>query len=61
MVQVPAPSRPVPGNMVGAGLLPYVLVSKFDDWRTAITDDGIDELPFYRRQPSLTEGMVILP
>ena len=31
MVQVPAPSRPIPGSMVGAGLLAHILVSKFDD------------------------------
>lgn len=31
MVQVPAPSRPIPGSMASAGLLAYVLVSKFDD------------------------------
>ncbi len=37
MVQVPAPSRPIPGSMAGPGLLAYVLVSKFDD-----------HLPLYR-------------
>jgi transposase len=37
MAQVPAPSRPIPGSMAGAGLLAYVLVSKFDD-----------HLPLYR-------------
>jgi len=37
MVQVPAPSRPIPGSMAGAGLLAHVLVSKFDD-----------HLPLYR-------------
>ncbi|MGO4441615.1 IS66 family transposase [Rhizobium sp. RAF56] len=37
MVQVPAPSRPIPGSMAGAGLLSYILVSKFDD-----------HLPLYR-------------
>jgi transposase len=31
MVQVPAPSRPIPGSMAGPSLLAYVLVSKFDD------------------------------
>ena len=31
MVQEPAPSRPIPGSMAGAGLLAYILVSKFDD------------------------------
>ena len=33
MVQVPAPSRPIPGSMAGGSLLAYVLVSKFDDHR----------------------------
>lgn len=37
MVQVPAPSRPIPGSMAGPGLLAYILVSKFDD-----------HLPLYR-------------
>lgn len=37
MAQLPAPSRPIPGGMAGAGLLAYVLVSKFDD-----------HLPLYR-------------
>ncbi|MBY3544964.1 IS66 family transposase [Rhizobium laguerreae] len=37
MVQVAAPSRPIPGSMAGAGLLAYILVSKFDD-----------HLPLYR-------------
>ena len=37
MVQVPAPSRPIPDSMAGPGLLAYVLVSKFDD-----------HLPLYR-------------
>jgi transposase len=37
MVQEPAPSRPIPGSIAGAGLLAYVLVSKFDD-----------HLPLYR-------------
>ena len=37
MVQVPAPSRPIPGSMAGPGLLAYVLVSKF-----------ADHLPLYR-------------
>jgi transposase len=37
MVQVPAPSRPIPGSMAGATLLAYILVSKFDD-----------HLPLYR-------------
>jgi transposase len=37
MVQSPAPSRPIPGSMAGAGLLAYILVSKFDD-----------HLPLYR-------------
>lgn len=38
MVQMPAPSRPIPGSMAGAGLLAHVLVSKFDD-----------HLPLYRQ------------
>lgn len=38
MVQLSAPSRPVPGSMAGAGLLAYILVSKFDD-----------HLPLYRQ------------
>ena len=37
MVQEPAPSRPIPGSMAGAGLLAFILVSKFDD-----------HLPLYR-------------
>lgn len=37
MVQLLAPSRPIPGSMAGAGLLAYILVSKFDD-----------HLPLYR-------------
>jgi transposase len=37
MMQLPAPSRPIPGSMAGAGLLAYILVSKFDD-----------HLPLYR-------------
>jgi len=31
MVQMPAPSRPIPGSMAGPTLLAYVLTSKFDD------------------------------
>src|SRR5690606_37503573 len=38
MVQVPAPSRPIPGSMAGAGLLAHILVSTFDD-----------HLPLYRQ------------
>jgi transposase len=38
MVQVPAPSRPIPGSMAGASLLAYILVSKYDD-----------HLPLYRQ------------
>ncbi|CDX25009.1 hypothetical protein MPL3356_490055 [Mesorhizobium plurifarium] len=37
MVQLAAPSRPIPGSMAGSGLLAYILVSKFDD-----------HLPLYR-------------
>lgn len=39
MVQVPAPSRPIPGSMAGSSLLAYILVSKFDD-----------QLPLYHQQ-----------
>ncbi|GAA0326779.1 IS66 family transposase [Sphingomonas oligophenolica] len=42
MVQVLAPSRPIPGSMAGASLLAYVLVSKFDD-----------HLPLYRQHEIL--------
>ena len=35
MVQVPAPSRPIPGSMAGASLLAYILVSKYDDHRVS--------------------------
>ena len=38
MVQMPAPSRPIPGSMAGANLLAHILVSKFDD-----------HLPLYRQ------------
>lgn len=38
MVQMPAPSRPIPGSMAGAGLFAHILVSKFDD-----------HLPLYRQ------------
>lgn len=38
MVQVAAPSRPIPGSMASAGLLAHILVSKFDD-----------HLPLYRQ------------
>ena len=38
VVQVPAPSRPIPGSMAGPDLLAHVLVSKFDD-----------HLPLYRQ------------
>lgn len=37
IVQVPAPSRPIPGSMATPSLLAYILVSKFDD-----------HLPLYR-------------
>jgi transposase len=37
-VQMPAPSRPIPGSMAGAGLLAHILVAKFDD-----------HLPLYRQ------------
>ena len=35
IIQSPAPSRPIPGSMAGAGLLAYILVSKFDDHRVS--------------------------
>jgi len=38
MVQMPAPSRPIPGSMAGAGLLAHILVSRSDD-----------HLPLYRQ------------
>jgi transposase len=38
ITQLPAPSRPIPRSMVGAGLLAHILVSKFDD-----------HLPLYRQ------------
>ncbi|OHC99646.1 MAG: hypothetical protein A2885_03930 [Sphingopyxis sp. RIFCSPHIGHO2_01_FULL_65_24] len=47
MVQVPAPSRPIPGSMAGASLLAYVLVSKFDD-----------HLPLYRQNEILARMVV---
>lgn len=31
MMQVPAPSRPIPGSMAGASLLAHILASKYDD------------------------------
>ena len=31
MVQMQAPSRPIPGSMAGAGLLGHILVSRSDD------------------------------
>lgn len=37
IIQEPAPSRPIPRSMAGAGLLAYILTSKFDD-----------HLPLYR-------------
>jgi transposase len=43
MVQVPAPSRPIPGSLAGPSLLAWVLVSKFDD-----------HLPLYRLNEILT-------
>lgn len=42
MVQVPSPSRPIPGSMAGGSLLAYVLISKFDD-----------HLPLYRQNEIL--------
>jgi transposase len=31
MMQVPAPSRPIPVSMAGASLLAHILASKYDD------------------------------
>lgn len=50
MVQVPAPSRPIPGSMAGSGLLAHVLVSKFDD-----------NLPLYRQNEILARMGVDIP
>jgi transposase len=50
MVQVPAPSRPIPGSMAGASLLAYVLVSKFDD-----------HLPLYRQHEILARMGADIP
>lgn len=50
MVQVPAPSRAIPGSMAGASLLAYVLVSKFDD-----------HLPLYRQHEILARMGADIP
>lgn len=50
MVQVPAPSRPIPGSMAGSGLLAHVLVSKFDD-----------HLPLYRQNEMFARMGVDIP
>jgi transposase len=50
MVQVLAPSRPIPGSMAGASLLAYVLVSKFDD-----------HLPLYRQHEILARMGADIP
>lgn len=50
MVQVPAPSRPIPGSMAGGSLLAYVLVSKFDD-----------HLPLYRQNEILARMGADIP
>jgi transposase len=50
MVQVPAPSRPIPGSMASAGLLAYVLVSKFDD-----------HIPLYRQNEIFTRMGADIP
>lgn len=50
MVQVPAPSRPIPGSMASASLLAYILVSKFDD-----------HLPLYRLNEIFTRMGVDIP
>ncbi|KEZ21171.1 Transposase [Sphingobium yanoikuyae] len=50
MVQVPAPSRPIPGSIAGASLLAYILVSKFDD-----------QLPLYRQNEILARMGADIP
>lgn len=50
MVQVPAPSRPIPGSMAESGLLSHILVSKFDD-----------HLPLYRQNEILARMGVDIP
>lgn len=50
MVQVPAPSRPIPGSMAGGSLLAYVLISKFDD-----------HLPLYRQNEILARMGADIP
>jgi len=50
MVQVPAPSRPIPGSMATASLLAYILVSKFDD-----------HLPLYRLNEIFARTGVDIP
>lgn len=50
MVQVPAPSRPIPGSMAGGSLLAHVLVSKFDD-----------HLPLYRQNEILARMGADIP
>lgn len=50
MVQMAAPSRPIPGSMAGAGLLAYILVSKFDD-----------HLPLYRLNEIFTRMGADIP
>ena len=50
MVQMPAPSRPIPGSMAGANLLAHILVSKFDD-----------HLPLYRQHEIFTRMGADIP
>ncbi|BAQ67585.1 transposase [Rhodovulum sulfidophilum] len=50
IVQVPAPSRPIPRSMAGPGLLAHVLVSKFDD-----------HVPLYRQNEIFTRIGVDIP
>ena len=50
MVQVPAPSRPIPGSMAGGSLLAYVLISKFDD-----------RLPLYRQNEIIARRGADIP
>ena len=50
MVQVPAPSRPIPGSMAGPNLLAHILVSKFDG-----------HLPLYRQHEIFTRMGADIP
>lgn len=50
MVQMPAPSRPIPDSMAGVKLLAHILVSKFDD-----------HLPLYRQHEIFARMGAISP